>query len=54
MDDLVKKEIDLIDCYRIAIDFGLPAAEKAIAVINDTLVQTKNTASLAELRSTTD
>jgi len=37
MNDLLKREIDLIDCYRLAVDFGMPAAEKVMAVINESL-----------------
>ena len=35
LNDLLKREIDLIDCYRLAVDFGKPAADKAMAVINE-------------------
>ena len=35
LNDLLKREIDLIDCYRLAVDFGKPAADKAMAVLNE-------------------
>ena len=35
MGEVVTKEVDLMDCYRIALDFGLPAAEKAIAMLEE-------------------
>ncbi|MFQ5658982.1 MAG: hypothetical protein ACE5GZ_01040 [Gammaproteobacteria bacterium] len=28
------KGIDLLDCYRIALEFGLPAAERAISLLD--------------------
>ena len=37
MNDLLKREIELIDCYRLAVDFGKPAADKVMAVINESL-----------------
>ena len=37
-------EIDLIDCYRLAVDFGRPAAEKAIAILNASLHASKDLA----------
>lgn len=54
MDDLIKKEINLIDCYRIAVDFGSPAAEKAIALINESLIRTKKATSIPEIKPASD
>ena len=34
MDESSVKESDLIDCYRLAVDFGKSAAEQAMSVIN--------------------
>ncbi len=31
------KGADLLDCYRIAVDFGLPAAENAISLLDESL-----------------
>ncbi len=32
-----QKRVDLLDCYRIAVDFGLPAAENAISLLDEPL-----------------
>ena len=34
-----ERDVKLLDCYRIALDFGLPAAEKALALIDDSTQQ---------------
>ena len=34
-----EQEVKLLDCYRIALDFGLPAAEKALALIDNSTQQ---------------
>lgn len=31
----VEYQANLLDCYRIALDFGLPAAERAFAIIDE-------------------
>ena len=47
-------EIDLIDCYRLAVDFGRPAAEKAIAIIDASLHANKDMAALEVSESVPD
>ena len=36
------KGADLLDCYRIAVDFGLPAAENAISILDESLQRSSN------------
>lgn len=45
---MLKREIDLIDCYRLAVDFGKPAADKAMAVLNESLEEAGTAALLSE------
>lgn len=53
MEDINKTEIDLIDCYRLAVDFGKPAADKALALIDEGRSRTSEL-SAAEIRTVAD
>ena len=48
LNDLLKREIDLIDCYRLAVDFGKPAADKAMAVLYESLEEAGTATLLSE------
>ena len=37
-----KNKTSLIDCYRVALDFGLPAAERALEHLSDPLPPQSN------------
>jgi len=54
MAKLMKTDFDLIDCYRLAVDFGRPAAEKAIAIINATMLESEELGDIAHTDSQSD